>query len=385
MPLVPLHIRGKKGKKRSAAQISSTASASSTPASSSSSPGNEVTRSRKKPHGSGPGSSRRLSILERLPVEVLVLVFTESQNVNLMYCNRHIHLALDNKYSLVRLVTRAFAPTWLKHFGSPRSREVEAPDVPPIYGAGRRDIARLQENLLAKKFFTIDLALSAQQLWFDEFRPSKSGRIHCLPNCKCSCCAGNGAAEDAIFNASQSFERDFQLAKDSVSRGVEGWSGFRSRQDVEVGIKLNPKRLHGPWDEDTEKLIFWLVTGGIFVDHQNWDPQVCINIVLSHANAARDINPFFAYNARALVSFTHWPLYEAYPFYLRNKPDPPGSKWDPVRLKFNEYLHGTFDGHDSRDIRRMRRDAGRDVDDSDAPYDPDNDYWDSDDDAGYAY
>lgn len=136
MPLTPLRIRGRK---RAAADMSAAASSSSTPASGADTgiitPKKKKTRETKTP--------RRESILERLPVELLVMVFTESQNMDLKYCNRHIHAALNDNYSHVRLVARAFAPTWSVYFGRRRREEVDASD-PPVPDGGCLDIVRCQ-------------------------------------------------------------------------------------------------------------------------------------------------------------------------------------------------------------------------------------------------
>lgn len=110
--------------------------------------------------------------------------------------------------------------------------------------------------------------------------------------------------------------------------------------------------------------------------------QESINIVHSHTNvrAVADINTLFVYGARHLVNFTQWPLRDAYSFYLSNKPWPPGSTWNPISRKLTEYQRGTFEGDHPRAIRKMRREWGRDVNDSDLPYDSENDsgddgYW----------
>ncbi|MBE3046596.1 hypothetical protein IMZ48_29515 [Candidatus Bathyarchaeota archaeon] len=84
-----------------------------------------------------------------------------------------------------------------------------------------------------------------------------------------------------------------------------------------------------------------------------------------------------------LVSFRGWPLKEAYQFYLGNKPRLGSDEWVPECRKFNSYLQlwaGNFqvEGRYMPAIREMRRAAGRDVNDSDLPYDPDNDSGDSD-------
>lgn len=122
--------------------------------------------------------------------------------------------------------------------------------------------------MIRKRFFTIDLVLAAQQVWYDEHQPGNE-LVH-FAKCECDHCND----PEHIFNAVECFEHDFQLAKASVAEGNEGWMQFRNKQDVELGVKMQPKHLHGPWDEKDEKLIFWLVAGGAFVDHRHWDPQV---------------------------------------------------------------------------------------------------------------
>lgn len=138
MPLTPIHIRGKK---RTADKVSSAAPNSSAGPASPAAAGKEVMAPKKK---SGRAeSSRRVSILERLPVELLVMVFTESQNMDLQFCSRHIHTALNNYYSHVRLVARAFAPTWSMNHGKRRSKLVEAAN-PPVPAKEFQDIVRYQ-------------------------------------------------------------------------------------------------------------------------------------------------------------------------------------------------------------------------------------------------
>lgn len=144
MPLMPLRIRGKK---RTAAERSVTASPSSTPASGTDT---EVVAPKKKRKARENKTPRRESILERLPVELLVMVFTESQNMELKYCNRHIHHALNNNYSHVRLVARAFAPTWSVYFGRRRREEVDE-SGPPMPDEGCLDIVRCQVRFINAK------------------------------------------------------------------------------------------------------------------------------------------------------------------------------------------------------------------------------------------
>ena len=136
MPLTPIHVRGKR---KPATKMDSAASSSEAPASS----GGADTKPKtpKKPRDTG--SSRRESILERLPVELLVMVFTASQNMDLLFCNRHIHAALNNHYSHVRLVAQAFAPTWSIYHGRCRLPAAER-ERPSYMDKPRKDIVARQ-------------------------------------------------------------------------------------------------------------------------------------------------------------------------------------------------------------------------------------------------
>lgn len=145
MPLTPIHVRGKK---KAAEQMVSAASTSSETPASPGTTGKEVTELNKKPGKAE--FSRRVSILERVPFEVLVQIFTESQNLNLQFCSRHLHETLNNYYSHVRLVSRAFAPTWSKNHGKRRSGDAETVEGtgPPVPAKEFKDIVRYQVRLL---------------------------------------------------------------------------------------------------------------------------------------------------------------------------------------------------------------------------------------------
>lgn len=136
MPLVPIHIRGKK---RAAAKSNPEAVTPITGEANT-----QAKAPRKKARRNDP--SRRVSVLERLPLELLVMVFTESQNMEMLYCNRYFHKALNNYYSHVRLVAAAFAPTWSANHGKRRREEVELSN-PPQPGRGCRHIVRCQVRL----------------------------------------------------------------------------------------------------------------------------------------------------------------------------------------------------------------------------------------------
>jgi len=69
--------------------------------------------------------------IERLPVEVLEMIFLTSQNLNFPRSSRRIGWLLSGKTTLNRLVERAFAPTWDAWFG------VDPRRVQSYYG--RRD------------------------------------------------------------------------------------------------------------------------------------------------------------------------------------------------------------------------------------------------------
>lgn len=97
-----------------------------------------------------------------------------------------------------------------------------------------------------------------------------------------------------------------------------------------------------------------------------------MNLTESHSHLG-DFNPFFIYGSSQLVNVKTWPLYDAYHFYLRWKvacDDEPGFE---AMIDLRDRLRSTFEDDDMNAIRSLRRNAGRDPNDSDLEYDPDND------------
>ncbi|MBE3046594.1 hypothetical protein IMZ48_29505 [Candidatus Bathyarchaeota archaeon] len=152
MPLAPIRVRGKK---KTATKMSSAASSSSKAAADPDGAGTEPKAPKKKARETN--FSRRVSILERLPVELLVMVFMESQNMDLLFCSRRLHAALNNHYSHVRLVAQAFAPTWSAggirreiecyqkwERGRPCEQDCDRCCEPPPPDKGCQDIVRRQ-------------------------------------------------------------------------------------------------------------------------------------------------------------------------------------------------------------------------------------------------
>ncbi|CAI4211149.1 unnamed protein product [Parascedosporium putredinis] len=226
---------------------------------------------------------------------------------------------LANEYCVTRLTRKAFAPTWDRYFDCPKREDVSDPTSLVDPDDDRWDVYHAQNLLMEQPFFTIHLILKAQQAWFDETRPpSKAETIHwrtCrVPNVDCNEHCRAGSAHE--FNAAACFEHDYQAAK--------GVFGLEQLAGVSIGAAKT----------------------------------------LSQASQCR----------RNLDDTRHCvALYDAYDFYLQCKDmaeDEPGF-WAMAELC--DRLRNTFDGDDPRALRIMRRDAGRDPNNSDLEYDPEND------------
>lgn len=175
-----------------------------------------------------------------------------------------------------------------------------APEILPASEENKAN-AFSQEGLIRKMFFTIDLVLEAQQIWFDTYRPRNKRAHECETDVDCGGCDHcKGGVENVDFHFRECFEHDFKLAKASVKNRKVGWTHFRNRQDVELGVRLGPRILRGPWDEKHEKLIFWLVAGGAIIDHEKWDPQV-------RASKLPSFKPRSPYPSQCSTSLTIYP------------------------------------------------------------------------------
>jgi len=106
--------------------------------------------------------------IERLPVEVLEMIFLTSQNLDFPRSSRRIGWLLSGKTTLNRLVERAFAPTWDVWFG------VDPRRVQSYYG-WRDDWAKCGGDPVFQVSGSPSLCLSGPNLTW----PIQSGVLGC--------------------------------------------------------------------------------------------------------------------------------------------------------------------------------------------------------------
>ncbi|ATY61679.1 hypothetical protein CCM_06536 [Cordyceps militaris CM01] len=196
--------------------------------------------------------------LDRLPTEILEKILLYSGSVALPQCSPVVGAKLSSRATLLRFFIWGFHDTWDQWFGVPFREVLEGPK-PKDDARGARSPQEakyfpcdgdpeLQSALLELPWVDMDLILRAQQTWADTYARHRWYEPH-IP-----LSAGGYGLFDATryFDAAyQTFTRHRHLPVRTVVRHVH--------PDVRLPVPL----VTGPWNEERQRRLLWLVHGGI--------------------------------------------------------------------------------------------------------------------------
>ncbi|KAL6807565.1 hypothetical protein GGI42DRAFT_248640 [Trichoderma sp. SZMC 28013] len=206
-------------------------------------------------------ATRQRSTLDSLPGEILENILLYSANLNLPLVSNFIGMKLSGRATLVRLFIRAFHETWDQWFGIPTNPAI-------VHGPWLEDAQHVpccgdpvfQTKVLNQPWITIDLILQAQQTWFENH-----GRGRYYQHGAFWIDKGPEVGHDydggfCHFNARECFEADYQQAikwPAFAARGVHWFS-----QDIHPLTRIPDRLTTGPWDDESQRQLFWLCRGG---------------------------------------------------------------------------------------------------------------------------
>jgi hypothetical protein len=202
--------------------------------------------------------------LESLPPEILEQILLYSSSTSLPRASHIIGRKLSHASTRVRFVVWAFHDTWDQWFGIPADRSLcHGPWPEGIKGP--QDIAcagdhELQSQVLELSWVTIDFLLQAQQTWARKYARHR-WHEHVLPWVDVDDDGGHdhkGGFDH--FDARECFEADYQQALDGpmFDRPVQ-WAG----NDVHPLTRIPPRLVTGPWNDEQQRRLFWLIRGGV--------------------------------------------------------------------------------------------------------------------------
>ncbi|XWW94247.1 hypothetical protein V2A60_002190 [Cordyceps javanica] len=200
--------------------------------------------------------------LDRLPAEILEVIFLYSGSVALPRSSPVVGAKLSSRATLLRFFIWGFHDTWDQWFGIPFREIPEGPRAKEEVKKSRTpQEARyypcagdpeLQSALLELPWVDIDFILRAQQTWADTYARH---RWYEPPS-------GNGGY--GIFNAAVSFDKAYQQFVRHQSTPVR-----TVVRNVHPDVRLPTPLVTGPWDEERQKRLLWLVHGGINLEAQD--------------------------------------------------------------------------------------------------------------------
>ncbi|OAR01666.1 hypothetical protein LLEC1_03978 [Akanthomyces lecanii] len=244
MKLTPVRVRGK----RKATAATSTSSSSPRPS--------KMRRSIKDVKHTRQLQPR--TNLSRLPAEILESILLYSGSVALPRSSPVVGAKLSSRATLLRFFIWGFHDTWDQWFGIP-FREVTEGPKPKDEAKGSRTPQEakyfpcdgdpeLQSSLLELPWVDIDFILRAQQAWADTYARH---RWYEPP-------AGIATGGYGVFDAALFFDKEYKQfirSPGSIYRTVA--------RNVHPGVRLSLPLVTGPWDEERQKRLLWLVRGGI--------------------------------------------------------------------------------------------------------------------------
>ncbi|KAK5663204.1 hypothetical protein OQA88_6622 [Cercophora sp. LCS_1] len=217
--------------------------------------------------------------IERLPTELLELIFHFSENMNFPCSSLRIGWLLSSKSFLTELIVSAFGPTWDCWFGLEvdqiKPHELKTVKGNPVY----------QRAVLDRKWFTLDLLLDAEKIWYRKrhgqepdpetlIGPWVSNKIDYYKNY---------AQTLKDMAANDDDHRGLNVRAEAETEAVE--TTFKKNQDMlskrsadmHPGVAVPDRLLVAPFTWDKAGLLLWVVQqrhAGNLSPNQTWERTI---------------------------------------------------------------------------------------------------------------
>ncbi|PBP19264.1 actin cortical patch protein [Diplocarpon rosae] len=213
-------------------------------------------------------SKRKMSLLERLPTELLERVFQFCLNLDLPKASPIIAAKLSSQTICDWTVMRVFGPSWDKDYG--RDMEMGAVNE----GKWGREEAdhELQSRVLRCRWADLKSLVRAKDLWVQRYAKGRLSKPHYFlksPNPPDSAANTPEVAEDVTSRSTLSqaefLDRDFAgfLTYISAPDGPWPWTTISwTTYPSLLGVEIPQSLLLGPWSPTVRKHLFHLIKSG---------------------------------------------------------------------------------------------------------------------------
>ncbi|PQE21249.1 actin cortical patch protein [Rutstroemia sp. NJR-2017a WRK4] len=222
-------------------------------------------------------SRRKMSLLEKLPTELLETIFLYCLNLALPNCSPIIGGKLSSDATYTKTILAAFDPTWEAYLGTLVSRFDREHYEPP-------GDAALQSAILRLRWARLPVVLRSKDTWRERYAPD---RVVASVNTSWEDVWGNGENDEnyrynvvsavrILDNSYAKYLEVIKTAKEEASKeeasaevlnnSLQLRGLFCVYLDVAEGTQIPTSLLMGPWDEDALKYLFWFVSAGARID-----------------------------------------------------------------------------------------------------------------------
>ncbi|KAM3075877.1 magnesium ion transporter [Clarireedia jacksonii] len=218
-------------------------------------------------------SRRKMSLLEKLPTELLETIFLLCLNLALPNCSPIIGAKLSSDIIYRKLIIAAFDPTWDAYLGElilPGQRHEFAPPGD----------AALQSAIFRLRWARLPVVLRSKDIWKEKYAPNRaveSVTTQWLDKLDDSVSEDEGVRSDIVSaacildNNFAEYSEFMKKAKEESSMELLNINLYHRpflllSLDVAEGTQIPISLLMGPWDEDALKYLFWFVQAGAKID-----------------------------------------------------------------------------------------------------------------------
>lgn len=231
---------------------------------------------------------QKTSILN-VPDWLLIDIFMMEKNFSFPRCCGWIGRALSHPYLFRQLIADAFSPTWDLWFGCAAQDVSSYQSLPDsecstwIYDSDRLGgDPKLQDEILARKWLTLDRMLQAQQVWLDTkrkwastyYRVPLALGLQAKQHCANHSFGFEGFLDGSGFTVRKQFELEYNVVVTDMAVDAFRPSSYPNMLEVHPATRFPDRLIVGPWTEDDVKLLFWLGrAGAVMSPNQSW--EVC--------------------------------------------------------------------------------------------------------------
>lgn len=149
--------------------------------------------------------------------------------------------------------------------------------------------------MLALPWVDIDFILQAQQIWADTYAKDR-WYLHSLAHFRSNCVSSPGHNFEGgfgHFNARECFDSDYAVYK--TWRFPLDWGIDWYTRDVHPLTRIPSELITGPWDEEKQRRLFWLIRGGATIGPPahaplSWEAQMeCVRNAVIDAPTPRKV------------------------------------------------------------------------------------------------